>query len=32
MAIKKITDALVESCVSMNKKGILSPSALGKCS
>jgi hypothetical protein len=31
MAIKKITDALVESCVSMNKKGILSPSALEKC-
>ena len=31
MAIKKITDALIESCVSMNKKGILSPEALKKC-
>ena len=31
MSIKKITDALIESCVSMNKKNILSPEALKKC-
>ena len=37
MSIKKITDALIESCVSMNKKdpktglSILSPEALTKC-
>ena len=31
MSIKKITDALIESCVSMNKNKILSPEALTKC-
>ena len=31
MSIKKITDALIESCVSMNQKDILSPEALKKC-
>ena len=31
MTIKKITDALVESCNSMRAEGILSQSALDKC-
>lgn len=31
MTIKKITDALVESCVSMNKKNILNQDALNNC-